>query len=118
MFQSAEVLDRAYRSVTAKEVVSQQIYLNKEEHVNLERFLAKYSTIFDGKLGCCPCKKIKLNIPAEAQPIWKRPYPIPYRQEHAFMKEMVNDGVLRRKHGGSEWASPTFVVPTKDNRIG
>ena len=30
---------------------------------------------------------------------------------------MVNDGVLRRKHGGPEWSSPTFVVPKKDKRI-
>ena len=33
------------------------------------------------------------------------------------MEEMVNDGVLRWKHRGSEWASPTFLVPKKDNRI-
>ena len=30
---------------------------------------------------------------------------------------MVDDGVLGRKHGGSEWALPTFVVPKKDKRI-
>ena len=30
---------------------------------------------------------------------------------------MVDVGVLRRKHGGSEWDSPTFVVPKKDNGI-
>ena len=33
------------------------------------------------------------------------------------MDEMVNVGVLRRKHGGSEWALPIFVVPKKDKRI-
>ena len=30
---------------------------------------------------------------------------------------MVDDDVLRRKHGGSEWFSPTLVVPKKDKRI-
>ena len=61
-----------------------------------------------------------MGIPPDATPIRKRPYSIPYRQERAFKKEveeMVDDGVLRRKHGGSEWSSPTFVVPKKDRRI-
>ena len=61
-----------------------------------------------------------MDIPPDAQPIRKRPYPIPYRQERAFkkeMEEMIGDGVLGRKHGGSEWSSPTFVVPKKDKRI-
>ena len=86
----------------------------------MEKILAKYSTIFDEKLGCYPHKKIKLDISPDAQPIRKRPYPIPYRQEHAFKKgveERDDNGVLRRKHGGSEWPSPTFVVPKKDKRI-
>ena len=30
---------------------------------------------------------------------------------------MADDGNLRRKHGESEWSSPTFVVPKKDKRI-
>ena len=30
---------------------------------------------------------------------------------------MVDDGVLRRKHGGSKWSSTTFVVPKKNKRI-
>ena len=61
MFESTEVLDRAYSSVTAKEVTSQQTHLIKEEQANLEKVLSKYSTIFDGKLGCYPHKKIKFG---------------------------------------------------------
>ena len=66
---------------------------------------------FDGQLGCYPHKKIKLNMPLDAHPIQKRSYPISYWQDNAFkmeMKEMVEDGVLRRKHEGSEWDSPTL----------
>ena len=33
------------------------------------------------------------------------------------MEEMVNNGVLRRKYGGSKQVSPIFVIPKKDNRI-
>ena len=66
MFQSTEVLDRAYSSITAKEVASQHTHLATEEQANLEKVLAKYSTIFDGKLGCYPHKKIKLDIPLDA----------------------------------------------------
>ena len=30
---------------------------------------------------------------------------------------MVDDCDLRRKHGESEWSSPTFVLPKTDKRI-
>ena len=65
MFESTSVLDRAYStSVAAKKVASQQTYLNKkEEQVNLEKVLAKYSKFFDGELGCYPHKKVTLDIP-------------------------------------------------------
>ena len=43
-------MDRAYSSVTAKEVAAQQTHLTKDEQANLEKVLGKYSTIFDGKL--------------------------------------------------------------------
>ena len=33
------------------------------------------------------------------------------------IKEMVNDGVLWRKHEELEWESPIFMIPKKDNRI-
>ena len=88
IFQSIEVLDRAYSSVATRAVASQQMHLTEEEQANLEKFLAKYSNIFDGKLGCYPHKKIKLNITLDAQPMRKRPYPIPYIQGIAFKKEM------------------------------
>ena len=79
--------------------------------------MAKYSAILDGNLGCYPHKKTALNIPPGAQPIQKQLHLIPYRQETAFKKEMVDDGVLRRNHGGSKWTSPSFVFPMKDKQI-
>ena len=94
--------------------------LIKEEQASLERVLAMYRTIFDGKLDCHPHNKIKLDIPQDSQPVRKHPYPIPFRQEHTFIKkmvEMVNNEILWKKHGGSERTSLTFVVPKKDNRI-
>ena len=105
MFQSTEVLDRAYSSITVNEVASQQAHLTKEEQNNLEKswtnttpsLMANWDGIH---------KKIKLDILTDATPIRKRPYPMPYRQDHAFKKKMEemldDDGVLRRKHGGSE----------------
>ena len=33
------------------------------------------------------------------------------------IKEMVNDGVLWRKHEELEWESPIFMIPKKDNMI-
>ena len=38
-------------------------------------------------------------------------------RKYTFIKELINDGDLTRTHGGSRWASPTFVVPKLNNRI-
>ena len=50
MIQSTEVSDRAYISVTAKEMTSQQTHLTTQEQASLEKVLTKYSIIFDGKI--------------------------------------------------------------------
>ena len=69
MYQSTEVFDRAYSSVKGKEGASQQTHLNNEEQADLERVLAKYSTTFDGKLGCYPQNRIKCSTNTEEAPI-------------------------------------------------
>jgi hypothetical protein len=47
------------------------------------------------------------------------PYPVPMIHLNAFKKELIHlveIGVLSPQ-GASEWASPTFIIPKKDDRV-
>ena len=78
---------------------------------------------FDGQVGCYPhTKKIKLNLPLDAQLIQKKPSPLQSRHKIAFkkekeMEEMVDDGILRRNTGRIRVGFTHIVVFRKDTRI-
>jgi len=60
--------------------------------------LDKYTDVFDGKLGCYPHEKINIQLKPGAKPIHKRPYPVPYKREELFkreLKHLVRKGILR-----------------------
>ena len=79
----------------------------------------KYTDVFDGKLGCYPHEKIQVKLKPGAKPIHKHAYPVPYKREESFQRELkhlVREGILR-ECGPTHWAFPTFIVPKKDDRV-
>jgi hypothetical protein len=54
-----------------------------------------------------------LELLADAHPIHTKPYTIPCIHLKVFRKEL---GVLSQV-GGTEWASPTFIIPKKDGSV-
>ncbi len=66
-----------------------------------------------------PQKKFHINLVPGARPKHSRPYAIPCIHLAAFKKELdrlVRLGVLSPQVA-SEWGSPTFVTPKKDNTV-
>jgi hypothetical protein len=90
-----------------------------QQQQQLQTILGQRSELFSGKLGHYKHKKMDLEALPGAKPVHAKPYPVPRTQHDVFEKELerlVQIGVLSRV-GGTEWASPTFIVPKKDQRV-
>ncbi len=81
--------------------------------------LQENDKMFNGTLGVYPHKKVHIDIDPNANPVHSRPYPVSWIHLKTFEKELnhlVKIGVLAAQQE-SEWASPSFIIPTKDGRV-
>lgn len=86
----------------------------------LADMLRSFNKVFDGKLGKYPHGEYHLETVKDAKPAYWKVFPVLFQQEKRFLEELealVRDGVLKKGHGGSEWTSPTFIVPKKDGWV-
>jgi hypothetical protein len=66
-----------------------------------------------------PHRKIHVDVEPDAVPVHSRPYLVPRIHLNTFKKELdhlVKIGV-QSYLGESEWASPSFITPKKDDRV-
>lgn len=111
--------DADYRAVDVQDVANAQKHLTKKQQKELGELLGNFQQLFSGKLGRYKGRKIHLEVQPGATPIHARPYAVPRTQQETFKKELmhlVDSGVLR-PIGATQWASPTFIQPKKDNKV-
>lgn len=80
--------------------------------------LRRYETLFDGTLGDWKLKPVSLELREGSVPYSTRPYPIHEKYFETTRKEvnrLCDIGVLKRQQ--SEWGSPTFITPKKDQTV-
>ena len=105
--------------MTPEECAEAKTHLSAEERQAFKEVLDKYTDVFDGKLGFYPHEKVNIRLEPGAKPVHKRPYPVPYKREELFkreLKHLIREGVLP-ECGATDWALPTFIVPKKDDRV-
>ena len=86
---------------------------------NWKAILAKYSSVFDSKLGKYPKQKVHWELKKGTQPVYKRPFPVPHKRGKLFLKELqhlIKEDSLKHV-GASKWGAPTFIIPKKDNQV-
>eukprot|EP00804_Cyclotella_cryptica_P011980 CCRYP_004452-RA/>CCRYP_004452-RA protein AED:0.26 eAED:0.42 QI:0/0/0/1/0/0/3/0/454 len=94
-------------------------HLSGPEQARLLELLQEFEELFSGKLGDWDCKRVSLQLKEGAQPYHGRPFPIPKKHIEITKREvqrLCDLGVLKWQDD-SEWTSPTFIIPKKDNTV-
>eukprot|EP00804_Cyclotella_cryptica_P020531 CCRYP_003381-RA/>CCRYP_003381-RA protein AED:0.33 eAED:0.44 QI:0/0/0/1/0/0/3/0/548 len=89
------------------------------EQARLLELLQEFEELFSGKLGDWDCKRVSLQLKEGTQPYHGRPFPIPKKHIEITKREvqrLCDLGVLKWQED-SEWASPTFIIPQKENTV-
>ena len=94
-------------------------HLDDVEKALLRQLLKKHEPLFDGTLGDWNTRPVSLELLPNAKPHHGKAYPVPKCYEELLKKEvdrLVKLGVLR-KCSNSDWASPSFAMPKKNQMI-
>ena len=119
-FLSAPILDAKYEKLDINSIVSTHCaHLSPSQQGDLQALLSKHTKLFDGTLGRYPGKPMHIELEEGAQPVYRRPYPVPVVHMETFRRELehlVQIGVLTPTRD-TEWGLPTFIIPKKDGRF-
>jgi len=119
-YLSAPIMDAKYDKLDINEVISQHcLHLSPKQKLDIYELLSRHTKLFDGTLGKYPGKPMHIKLEPNAQPVYRRPYPVPRVPLEAFKKELdhlVEIGVLSSLRD-TEWGLPTFITPKKDGRV-
>ncbi len=116
---ATEILDAKYEKIDFVEVVKGLTHLSTHQKADLLRVLQENNKIFDGTLGVYPHKKVHIDIDPNVKPVHSGQYPVPQIHLKTFKKELdylTRIGALTSQQE-SEWVSPSFIIPKKDNRV-
>ena len=118
--RAVEILDANYKKADLLEVVNTHCtHLNVHRRQKLLKLLRQFEDLFDGTLGEWKTKPVSLRLRPGAKPYHGRAFPVPHIHLATLKKEvtrLVKIGVLKRQPD-SEWASPTFIVPKKNQTV-
>jgi hypothetical protein len=119
--QLIEILDAKYEKGKSQGNYRRRLPqpLSATEKDKLLKLLQEFEELFDGTLGDWDCNPVSLQIKEGVQPYHSRPFPIPKKHVETLKMEiqrLCDLGVLKWQDD-SKWASPTFIIPKKDNIV-
>ena len=94
-------------------------HLSLPDQNKLLDLFTKYEDLFDGTLGDWNTEPVSFEIKDGAKPHHGKVYPVPHAHKETLKKELnrlCELGVLEWQPE-SEWASPSFIVPKKDQTV-
>jgi hypothetical protein len=117
---ATRILDAKYAKADLQSIVKNNCqHLSTENQKKLLQLLVRFESLFDGTLGDWRIKPVSFQLKEGASPYHGRAFPVPKIPKDVLIKEierLCKLGVLERQHY-SEWASPSFIVPKKNNTV-
>ena len=111
------ILDAKYEKADLQSVVSTNCsHLSLQDQNKLLELLTEFEELFDGTLGDWKTDPVSFELKEGAKPYHGRSYPVPKAYKDTTIRELnrlVELGVVEFQPG-SEWASPSFIIPKKD----
>ncbi len=94
-------------------------HLSDPDKQKLLELLQEFEELFDGTLCDWDCERVSLQLREGAKPYHCRPFPIPKKHMDITKKEIQRlcDLEVLQWQADSEWDSPTFIIPKKDNTV-
>ena len=118
--QVVHILDAKYEKADLQSVVSTNCtHLSLQDQNKLLELLTEFEELFDGTLGDWNTEPVSFELKEGTKPYHGRPFPVPKSRKETTMKELnrlCELGVLEFQPA-SEWASPSFIIPKKDNTV-
>ncbi len=114
------ILDANYKRADLQSIVKDKCkHLTAVQQKKLLQLLTKYESLFDGTLGGWKTKPVSFQLKEGVSPYHGRAFPVPKVHKETIKKEverLCQLGVLERQPA-SEWASPSFIMPKKDQTV-
>ena len=82
--------------------------------------LGEFECIFEGRPGKFRGLSVQFELKQDAKPFYGKPYGVPEANKTVFKRtldDMEKNGVIEKTYEDSDWASPTFGVPKKNDMI-
>jgi hypothetical protein len=118
--QVVHILDAKCEKADLQSVVSTKCtHLSLQDQNKLMELLIEFEELFDGTLGDWNTKPVSSELKEGTKPFHNRPFPVPRVHKDTIVKELnrlCDLGVLEFQPA-SEWASPSFIIPKKDNTV-
>ena len=115
-----QILDAKYEKADLQSVVSTNCtHLSPQDQSKLLELLTEFEELFDGTLGDWNTEPVSFELKEGTKPYHGRPFPVPKSRKATTIKELkrlCDLGVLEFQPA-SEWASPSFIIPKKDNTV-
>ena len=115
-YLASPMLDAKYEKVNIDDVISENCqHLTLDQQRELHGLLLKYRKLFDCTLDRYPGEPMHIDLEEGAQPVYRRPYPVPMVHMATFKKELehlVELGILSPVRD-TELGLPTFIMPKR-----
>ena len=114
------ILDAKYEKEDLQSFISTNCtHLSLPDQNKLLELLTEYEVLFDGTLGNWNTKPVSFELKEGTKPYHGRPLSVSKSRKETTMKELnrLCELGLLENQPASEWASPSFIIPKKDNTV-